>query len=149
MSFSFKDLLTGNSAEERKNKAEVSEDESLDSFASEIEEEEEYTAEESPALEVRVVRPKKYSEVPEIANYLLNGKVVFLNLESTDKVNSTRILDYLMGAIYILKGDLQPVSSTAFMIGPSGVDITGALMSESASSGDDEGASGGSDFGNL
>ena len=87
---------------------------------------------EANTLEVRVVRPKKYDEAPQIADYLLNGKVVFLNLESTDKVNSTRILDYLMGAIYILKGDLQPVSSTAFMIGPSGVDITGEIPSDTS-----------------
>ena len=85
---------------------------------------------ESDNLEIRVVRPKKFEEATEIANYLLNGCLVFLNLESTDKATCRRLLDYLMGTTYVLQGELQPVSSTAFIISPSGVDISGAIASE-------------------
>ncbi len=99
----------------------------------EVYEEEEVEAEEekeSDNLEIRVVRPKKFEEATEIANYLLNGCLVFLNLESTDKTTSRRLLDYLMGTTYILQGELQPVSSTAFIISPSGVDISGAIAND-------------------
>ena len=103
----------------------------------EYEREEEYESEEaaeeekeSDNLEIRVVRPKRFDEATEIANYLLNGCLVFLNLESTDKATSRRLLDYLMGTTYVLQGELQPVSSTAFIISPSGVDISGALTGD-------------------
>lgn len=92
-----------------------------------VEEAAEEEEKESDNLEIRVVRPKKFEEATEIANYLLNGCLVFLNLESTDKTTCRRLLDYLMGTTYVLQGELQPVSSTAFIISPSGVDISGAL----------------------
>ena len=97
-----------------------------------FEEEEEEVSEEkeSDNLEIRVVRPKRFEEATEIANYLLNGCLVFLNLESTDKTTSRRLLDYLMGTTYVLQGELQPVSSTAFIISPSGVDISGAIAAD-------------------
>ncbi len=83
-------------------------------------------------LEIRVVRPKRVDEAEQIANYLLSGCLVFLNLESTDKATSRRLIDYLQGAIYVLKGELQRVSSTAFILSPSGVEISGAVAAESA-----------------
>jgi cell division inhibitor SepF len=95
-----------------------------------VTEEEIEVADAADSLEIRVVRPKRVDEAEQIANYLLNGCLVFLNLESTDKTTSRRLIDYLQGAVYVLQGELQPVSSTAFIISPSGVDISGAIASE-------------------
>lgn len=88
--------------------------------------EQDYTNEK--AVSIRVFRPKKFEEATEIAANLLQGSLIFLNLESTDKITSRRILDYMLGATYILEGDLQPVSSAAFIISPRDVDISGAIL---------------------
>ena len=96
------------------------------------ESEEEMAAEEAENLEIRVVRPKRVDEAEQIASYLLGGCLVFLNLESTDKATSRRLIDYLQGAIFVLKGELQRVSSTAFILSPSGVEISGAVAQESS-----------------
>ena len=120
----FKDLFNNEREEAVNEEVEYEKDE-------EFEEDEEVEDEkQSDNLEIRVVRPKKFDEATEIANYLLNGCLVFLNLESTDKTTSRRLLDYLMGTTYVLQGELQPVSSTAFIISPSGVDISGALTGD-------------------
>lgn len=95
-----------------------------------VTEEEIEVADAADSLEIRVVRPKRVDEAEQIANYLLNGCLVFLNLESTDKTTSRRLIDYLQGAVYVLQGELQPVSSTAFVLSPSGVEISGALATE-------------------
>lgn len=99
----------------------------------EEEQEEEYTEQEyseEKSVSIRVFRPKKFEEATEIAANLLEGCLIFLNLEATDKVTSRRILDYLLGATYILEGDLQPVSSAAFIISPRDVDISGAILTQ-------------------
>lgn len=93
-------------------------------------EDDEIMADEADNLEIRVVRPKRVDEAEQIANYLLSGCLVFLNLESTDKATSRRLIDYLQGAIFVLKGELQRVSSTAFILSPSGVEISGAIAAE-------------------
>ena len=92
------------------------------------EEEMEQEYENEKAVSIRVFRPKKFEEATEIAANLLQGSLIFLNLESTDKVTSRRILDYMLGATYILEGDLQPVTSAAFIISPRDVDISGAIL---------------------
>lgn len=120
----FKDLFNNDREDAVNEEVEYERDEEYE--GDEVMEEEK----ESDNLEIRVVRPKRFDEATEIANYLLNGCLVFLNLESTDKTTSRRLLDYLMGTTYVLQGELQPVSSTAFIISPSGVDISGALTGE-------------------
>ena len=130
----FKDLIKGfglegegqNSTPANDNTKESNYDADYERENEEEEMEQEYTNEK--AVSIRVFRPKKFEEATEIAANLLQGCLIFLNLESTDKVTSRRILDYMLGATYILEGDLQPVSSAAFIISPRDVDISGAIL---------------------
>lgn len=128
----FKDLIKGFGLEgEGQNTAPANDngkenDYEADYEGEDEEMEQEYTSEK--AVSIRVFRPKKFEEATEIAANLLQGCLIFLNLESTDKVTSRRILDYMLGATYILEGDLQPVSSAAFIISPRDVDISGAIL---------------------
>ena len=48
-------------------------------------------------IELKVVRPESISEVSVIADHLLRGCTVVLNLELLDKETITRMLDFLRG----------------------------------------------------
>ena len=61
-----------------------------------------------------------------------NGKVVtiVLNLESTNKEVSRRLVDFLSGVAYANNGQIKRVANSTFIITPYNVDIMGDLLDE-------------------
>ncbi len=75
-------------------------------------------------IELKVVKPETYGEVSVIADYLLSGCTVFLNLEATDKDVSRRVLDFLSGVAYAIEGQMKRVAASTFIISPKNVDVS-------------------------
>ncbi len=75
-------------------------------------------------LELKVVRPASFDEVSEIADYLLDGCTVVLNLELLDNVQTVRMLDFLNGVTYSNDGEIKNVAKSTFIITPHGVDVS-------------------------
>ena len=57
-------------------------------------------------------------------------KVVLLNLESTNKEVSRRLVDFLSGVAYANNGQIKRVANSTFIITPYNVDIMGDLLDE-------------------
>ena len=74
-------------------------------------------------IELKVVRPEAMDEIFTIADYLLDGCTVVLNLELLDKETITRMLDFLNGVTYTTGGDVKNVSPGTYIITPSGINI--------------------------
>ena len=81
------------------------------------------------ALELKVVKPERYEDVPQIADHLLNRRTVVLNLESSNKEMSKRIIDFLSGVAYAIDGKLSNVAVNTYLITPSHVSVTGEDLS--------------------
>ena len=64
----------------------------------------------------------------EIGDTLLSGRTVILNMEGLDMGIAQRIIDFMSGTTYALKGNLQKVSNFIFVITPASVDISGDLQ---------------------
>ncbi len=79
-------------------------------------------------VEVCVIRPNNMENTREIADTLIQGATVILNLEGLDVELAQRIIDFTSGSCYTLGGTLQKVSSYIFVLGASNVDITGDLQ---------------------
>ena len=77
------------------------------------------------SLEVCVIKPTNVEDGREIANTLLGGKAVVLNLEGIDVDLAQRIIDFSSGACFAINGNLQKVSNFIFIITPESVDISG------------------------
>ena len=75
-------------------------------------------------LELKVVRPAAFDEVSEIADHLLDGRTVVLNLELLDNVQIVRMLDFLNGVTYSTDGEIKNVAKNTFIITPHGVDVS-------------------------
>ena len=69
-----------------------------------------------------LVKPADRDELGAIANNLMGGKTVVLNLELVTK-DSKRFVDFLSGAVYALDGNIQKVSNGIFLIAPYNVGI--------------------------
>ncbi|MCH4039999.1 MAG: cell division protein SepF [Eubacteriales bacterium] len=79
----------------------------------------------SPAMEVNVVRPSSMEDTWEIADTLLDGCTVVINLEGLDVDVAQRVVDFTCGVCYSLGGNLQKISNYIFLLTPAGVDISG------------------------
>lgn len=74
-------------------------------------------------IELKVVRPESMDEIFTIADYLLDGCTVVLNLEVLDGDTIMRMLDFLNGVTYTTGGDVKNVSPGTYIITPSGINI--------------------------
>ncbi len=81
-------------------------------------------------LSVVLVKPESYAEARQIADHLNQKRTVVLNLESTGKDVSRRLVDFLSGVAYANDGDLKRVANSTFIITPYNVDIMGDEMLE-------------------
>ena len=86
-------------------------------------------------LQVVLVKPERFADVSSIADHLLEKRTVVLNLESTNKDTSRRIVDFLSGVTYANAGDIKRVANSTYIITPYNVDIMGDLLDELESSG--------------
>ena len=72
----------------------------------------------TPGVSLRVMRPKSYDDGPEIADYVARGCTVVMNIEDLNRENARRLIDFLLGAVHVLGGDLQMASQTTFVVAP-------------------------------
>ena len=75
-------------------------------------------------IEFKIVRPATFDEVSDIADYLLAGCTVVLNLELLDPAQTLRMLDFLNGVTYSTDGNIKNVSKSTFIITPHNVDVS-------------------------
>ena len=76
-------------------------------------------------MEVVRVEPSSVEDGRKISNFLLENKVVFLDLEGIDMNLAQRIIDFVSGATYAIDGTLQQMSKFTFVIAPSVVNVSG------------------------
>ena len=81
-------------------------------------------------LSVVLVKPERFENAREIADHLNNKRTVVLNLESTNKETSRRLVDFLCGVAYANNGKIQRIANSTFIITPYNVDMEGELLDE-------------------
>jgi cell division inhibitor SepF len=81
-------------------------------------------------LQVVLVKPERFEAVQEIAEHLRDRRTLVLNLESTQKDITRRILDFVSGVAYAQDGKIKKVSVSTYIVTPYNVDLLGDLMDE-------------------
>ena len=79
-------------------------------------------------MEVCVIKPTNVEDGREIAETLLTGRAVILNLEGLDVELAQRIIDFTCGACFAIDGKLKKVSNYIFIATPSSISISGDLF---------------------
>lgn len=81
-------------------------------------------------MQVVLVKPERFDDASSIADHLNAKRTVVLNLESTDKVVSRRLVDFLSGVAYANNGQIKKVANSTYIITPYNVGIMGDLIDE-------------------
>ena len=76
-------------------------------------------------IELKVVRPAVFDEIREIADYLLDGCTVVLNLELLDEATTNDMLCFLYGVTYCTDGEIRNVARSTFIVTPHNVNVSG------------------------
>lgn len=80
------------------------------------------------SIELKVVRPEHFEDVSTIADHLLSGRTVVLNLEAASKETARRLLDFLSGVAYSIDGQMKRVANNTYIITPNNVDVSDSAM---------------------
>ena len=76
-------------------------------------------------MEICAIKPTSMEDTREVTDTLLKNRTVVLNLEGIDVDVAQRIVDFVSGSCYAIRGNLQKISRYIFIITPSSVDISG------------------------
>ena len=79
---------------------------------------------------ITIVEPRLYSEVHELSDVLLGNQSVIINFRRMDQEQANKMLDFLMGVTYAIKGDIQRLGEEIFICTPQSVDVDGSELSE-------------------
>ena len=80
-------------------------------------------------MEVNIIKPTTFEDSQNICNMLLSGRPVVVNLEGFDPDDAQRIMDFISGCIYSIKGQYHQISKYIFIFTPENVDISGDSLS--------------------
>ena len=89
----------------------------------------------SAQSQVVLVKPERFETAAEIADHLRARRPVLINLETTPKDVTRRLVDFLSGVAYALDGKVKKIAANTYIITPSNVDLVGDLMDELENSG--------------
>ena len=75
------------------------------------------------AVSLKIITLKELGEAERIADYLIAGSSVVLNIEEMDASDVVRFMDYLQGVLHVIHGNMKQVSKTTFVATPNNVGI--------------------------
>ena len=73
---------------------------------------------------MHVVTPRNFNDAQSIADEFKRSKPVIINLQSTDRELSKRLIDFSSGMTYALGGGMQRVSQGIFLLTPANVEVS-------------------------
>jgi len=83
---------------------------------------------------VVICKPTSVNDAPSVCDYLLQNSICIITLEKIEHANAQRIADFLAGAAYTIKGEIERISDDIFIIAPHGVRVSSELKEQIKSS---------------
>lgn len=75
---------------------------------------------------VQIVSPTAFEDSRKASEMLMNRKVVILNVtRMRDSEEAMRVVDFVSGTVYGLRGNIRKVNDGIFVAAPSNIDISG------------------------
>jgi cell division inhibitor SepF len=73
---------------------------------------------------MHVVTPRSFNDAQQVADEFKRSKPVIINLQSTDRELSKRLIDFASGMTYALGGGMQRIAQGIFLLTPENVDVS-------------------------
>lgn len=79
------------------------------------------------ARKIVISEPSIYADAKEIATTLLNNQATVVNFSQMDDQQSRRVIDFLTGTVFAIKGEIQRVGDKIFLCTPAKFEIEGSI----------------------
>ena len=76
------------------------------------------------AGKVNVVAPSQFRDAQEIGDLVKQGDAVIVNLQTSERDLSRRMIDFCSGLTYALDGQMEKVADQVFLLAPSDVEVS-------------------------
>jgi cell division inhibitor SepF len=73
---------------------------------------------------MHVVTPRSFNDAQSVADEFKRSKPVIINLQSTDRELSKRLIDFASGMTYALGGGMQRIAQGIFLLTPQNVEVS-------------------------
>ena len=87
----------------------------------------------SHVLEVCIITPKSFDDMPKILNQIAKRKSVIINLKLLSHEDSQRSIDFLSGGNFSMKGHQEKIEENIFFFTPSSINISTSNYQDSTS----------------
>lgn len=77
-----------------------------------------------------LLEPRAYSEAQQIADHLKKRNTVVVNLKRVTPDQAKRIMDFIGGTIYAIKGGIQKIGSGIFLCTPNNINVQGKITED-------------------
>ena len=82
----------------------------------------------TPQLTMKIYAPTKYDDqCKQIVDDLRKRNAIIVNFEGVDEIEQQRIGDFIIGAVYMIEGKAEKVSSKIFLYVPSNIEYESAM----------------------
>ena len=71
--------------------------------------------------------PRSFDEAQEIARHLVDGRACIVNFHRIKKDYAQRIIDFLSGVVYSLKGSINKIDVNVYLCSPRNSDVAGEI----------------------
>ena len=78
-----------------------------------------------------LLEPRAYSEAQQIEDHMKKRNTVVVNLKRVTADQAKRIMDFLSGTIYAIKGNIQKIGSGIFLCTPNNINVQGKITDDS------------------
>ena len=78
-----------------------------------------------------LLEPRAFSETQQIADHLKKRNTVVVNLKRVTSDQAKRIMDFLSGTIYAIRGNIQKIGSGIFLCTPNNINVQGKITDDS------------------
>jgi cell division inhibitor SepF len=73
---------------------------------------------------LHMVTPRSFNDAQQVADEFKRSKPVIINLQSTDRELSKRLIDFSSGMTYALGGGMQRIAEGIFLLTPENVEVS-------------------------
>ncbi|WP_018659481.1 cell division protein SepF [Allofustis seminis] len=77
----------------------------------------------SSHTKIKIVEPRFETDAENIADMLLDGESVVLNVRRMDQAQAVKMINFLQGTIYAIGGDMERIGEEIFVCAPQTVDL--------------------------
>ncbi|NLC26604.1 MAG: cell division protein SepF, partial [Fastidiosipila sp.] len=77
--------------------------------------------------QIVIMEPSDIETAQEVCDNVRSGKTVICNIEKIDPKIAQRVIDFITGAAYALRGNVMPISALIFVVAPGTTNIQSSV----------------------